>query len=115
MDIGHVTFQGLATPQVNRQTPRTDASGFANKLEQVQAQRAAASSHIPATPPPDVVVEVHRAAARAQELHEANRELHFSKDAKSGRIVVQVRDLSGNVLRTIPPSSALDVMSGAGL
>jgi type V secretory pathway adhesin AidA len=115
MEIGHISFQDLsATPRV-RQAERTDASGFANKLEQVKAERAAASSHIPATPPPDVIVEVHRAAMRADELAKNNRELHFEKDPKSNRIVVQVRDLSGNVLRTIPPSAALDVMSGAGL
>jgi flagellar protein FlaG len=29
--------------------------------------------------------------------------------------VIQVRDLDGNVLKTIPPSRALDVMSGAAL
>jgi hypothetical protein len=115
MEIGHISFQDLGSrPQVRR-AERTDASGFANKLEQVQAQRAAASSHIPATPPPDVIVEVHRAAARAAELAENNRELHFERDPKSNKIVVQVRDLSGNVLRTIPNSAALDVMSGAGL
>jgi hypothetical protein len=115
MEIGKINFlQDLSKPQVRR-PERTDAPAFANKLEQVQAERAVSSSHIPASPPPDVVVEIHRAAARAEELHQANRELHFEKDAASGRIVVQVRDLSGNVLRTIPPSSALDVMSGAGL
>ena len=114
MEIGHLNFQDLTPVQIRR-PERKDASGFANKLEQVQADRAAATSHIPATPPPDVVVEIHRAAARAQELHSANRELHFEKDPGSGRIVVQVRDLNGNVLRTIPPSKALDVMSGAGL
>lgn len=114
MEIGHINFQDLSSMQVRR-PERKDASGFANKLEQVKTERAAAASHIPAAPPPDVVVEIHRAAARAEELHAANRELHFEKDPGSGRIVVQVRDLSGNVLRTIPPSAALDVMSGAGL
>ena len=115
MEIGHLNFQDLSVKPQVRRPERTEASGFANKLEQVQAQRAVATSHIPAAPPPDVVVEIHRAAARADELHRANRELHFEKDANSGRIVVQVRDLAGNVLRTIPPSKALDVMSGAGL
>jgi flagellar protein FlaG len=114
MEIGHLNFRDLSVTQVPR-PQRKEAPGFANKLEQVQAERAVAASHIPATPPPDVVVEIHRAAARADELHKANRELHFEKDKASGRIIVQVRDLSGNVLRTIPPSSALDVMSGAGL
>ena len=114
MEIGNLNFRDLTPTQVPR-PQRKEAPGFANKLEQVQAERAVATSHIPASPPPDVVVEIHRAAARAQELHKANRELHFEKDPNSGRIVVQVRDLSGNVLRTIPPSKALDVMSGAGL
>jgi FlaG protein len=114
MEIGHLNFQDVSRTQVRR-PERKDAPGFANKLEQVQAERAVASSHIPVTPPPDVVAEVQRAAARADELHKANRELHFEKDHASGRIVVQVRDLSGNVLRTIPPSKALDVMAGAGL
>jgi flagellar protein FlaG len=67
---------------------------------------------IPASPPVEVSEEVARAAERAQELHDANRELHFAKDPESGRIVVEVRDLDGNVLRIIPPSEALDVMSG---
>jgi uncharacterized FlaG/YvyC family protein len=28
-------------------------------------------------------------------------------------VIVQVRDLAGNVIRTIPPSRALDIMAGA--
>jgi hypothetical protein len=28
-------------------------------------------------------------------------------------VIVQVRDLAGNVIRTIPPSTALDIMAGA--
>ena len=31
----------------------------------------------------------------------------------SNRVVIEVRDLDGNVLKTIPPAKALDVMSGA--
>ena len=29
--------------------------------------------------------------------------------------MIEVRDLEGNVLKTIPPAKALDVMSGAAL
>jgi uncharacterized FlaG/YvyC family protein len=43
----------------------------------------------------------------------ANRELHFERDPDSGRVIVQVRDLATReVIRTIPPSEALTVMSG---
>jgi uncharacterized FlaG/YvyC family protein len=114
MEIGHINFRDVSLPHVPR-TERTEASGSANQPEGVRATPARALSDIPATPPVDVLAEIDRAAARAQELARANRELHFEKDQASGRIIVQVRDLEGNVLRTIPPSSALDVMSGAGL
>jgi flagellar protein FlaG len=48
-----------------------------------------------------------------EELRAQNRELHFAKDPASGRVRVEVRDLEGNVIRTIPPSQALDIMGGA--
>jgi flagellar protein FlaG len=114
MEIGHVTFRDLSVPQIPR-TERMEASGSANQPESVQRTPSSASSDIPAKPPVDVLAEIDRAAARAEELARANRELHFEKDPSSGRIVVQVRDLEGNILRTIPPSAALDMMSGAGL
>jgi flagellar protein FlaG len=58
---------------------------------------------------------VDRAAEIAAHLAAQNRELHFSTEQDTGRVVIQVRDLEGNVIRTIPPSRALDVMSGAAL
>jgi FlaG protein len=68
---------------------------------------------LPATPPVEVLDAIGAAADRAAELRAANRELHFHKDETSGRVIVEVRDLEGNVIRTIPPSEALEVMSGA--
>jgi hypothetical protein len=59
--------------------------------------------------------QVGIAAQRVDELAAQNRELHFSQDKHSGRVVIEVRDLEGKVVRTIPPSHALDVMSGAAL
>jgi flagellar protein FlaG len=70
---------------------------------------------LPGSPPTEVLDAVGAAAARAAELRAANRELHFHKDEKSGRVIVEVRDLEGHVIRTIPPSQALDVMAGAAL
>jgi hypothetical protein len=70
---------------------------------------------LPATPPTEVLDAVGAAAARAAELRASNRELHFSKDEQTERVIVEVRDLAGNVIRTIPPSHALNVMSGAAL
>jgi hypothetical protein len=70
---------------------------------------------LPSSPPVEVREAIGAAAARAAELRAANRELHFHKDEKSGRVIVQVRDLEGHVIRTIPPSEALEVMAGAAI
>jgi flagellar protein FlaG len=70
---------------------------------------------LPASPPPAVLDEIGAAADRAHELASLNRELHFHKDENSGRVIVEVRDLDGNVIRTIPPSEALNVLAGESL
>ena len=66
-------------------------------------------------PPPEVLHEVDRAAERADDLWRDGYELHFEVDEESGRVAVRVRDLDGDVIRTIAPSEALDVMAGKPL
>jgi flagellar protein FlaG len=68
-----------------------------------------------AAPPESVRDAVGAAADRADALAAQNRELHFELDQSSKRVIIQVRDLDGNVIRTIPPSKALDIMSGGEL
>src|SRR4051794_31966602 len=104
--IGHIT---LSVPGA---APRKSASAPTGNQLQLQRADSAEIGGVPATPPPDVMREVARASARAEELWQDQRELHFAKDAESGRVIVQVRDVEGNVIRTIPPSEALDIMSG---
>jgi hypothetical protein len=65
-------------------------------------------------PPPEARAQVDQAYERALELAAHNRELHFGHDDR-GDLVVQVRDLDGNVIRTIPNSEAFDVLAGAEL
>jgi hypothetical protein len=67
---------------------------------------------VPATPPREVLDEVDKASEIAHKLAADNRELHFEMDEKSKRVIIQVKDLDGKVIRTIPPSEALSVMSG---
>jgi uncharacterized FlaG/YvyC family protein len=62
-------------------------------------------------PPPSVRDEIAYASERAGELAEADRELHFEL-APGGGVIVQVRDLAGNVIREITGAEALDIMSG---
>jgi hypothetical protein len=71
-------------------------------------------STLPASPPPAVLEDMHVAARVAEELRSQKRELHFEL-MPSGRVAVQVRDLDGNVIRSIPGREALDVAGGAPL
>ena len=71
-------------------------------------------STLPASPPPAVLEDMHAAARVFEELRSQKRELHF-ETTDNGRVVVQVRDLDGNVIRTIPPAKALDVAMGEPL
>ena len=70
---------------------------------------------VPPAPTPEARELVAKASEVVETLHRSNRELHFSRDEESNRVVIQVRDLDGNVLKTIPPSKALDILSGGDL
>jgi flagellar protein FlaG len=98
-------LQPLASTAASARTVATSAPGAVAPVDTVELS-------MPASPPAEVRDAVGAAADRAQELRKQNRELHFEMDQHSGRVVIQVRDLEGNVLKTIPPSKALDVMSG---
>jgi FlaG protein len=104
--IGHLTFTAPPATPKGATTP-TGGSQFV-----LPRADTAVIGAVPAEPPPDVIREVDRAARRADELWRDQRELHFEMDEDSGRVIVQVRDLEGRVIRTIPPSEALDVLSG---
>ncbi len=70
---------------------------------------------IPSSPPAELHDQIDAAGQRVDELRSQGRELHFAYDKSTQRVQIQVRDLDGNVLRTIPPSKALEVASGASL
>jgi hypothetical protein len=107
-----VTPGGVA-PRRPAPAPGADFSATLARASEPKGDVAVIS--LPPSPPPEVLDEVARARDVAAELAANNRELHFSTDAETGRVIVQVRDLEGNVIRTIPPSHALQVMSGAPL
>ena len=67
---------------------------------------------VPPAPTPEARELVAKAADVVRKMHDSNRELHFSRDETTNRVVIEVRDLDGNVLKTIPPKKALDILSG---
>jgi flagellar protein FlaG len=69
---------------------------------------------LPASPPDSVLEQMAVAAQVATRLHEQGRQLHF-ESVGNGRVVVEVRDLDGHVIRTIPPAQSLDIAAGAPL
>jgi uncharacterized FlaG/YvyC family protein len=70
---------------------------------------------IPSSPPEELHEQIDAAAQRVDELKADGRELHFSYNEQSKRVQIEVRDLKGTVLRTIPPSKALSVVTGGEL
>jgi len=100
--IGRTAFEPPADP-----VRRAPASAF--------DAAAISSGEVPAAPPPEVLDAIGAAARAAEELHAQGRELRFDVDDASGHVTVQVCDLDGDVLRTIPPSRALDVATGSPL
>ena len=109
LDVAPIGPSGLGTaPDRAPRAPRVAA-----------AEDSVTLSHgeIPASPPPEVLEAMDAAGRVARELHEQGRELRFTPPAEGehGRVRVEVRDLDGNVLRTIPPSELLDIATGASL
>ncbi len=84
-------------------TPRASRNDFAGQLGPALEGSG---------PPPEVQAEVKAAARAATRMHELGRQLRFDRDRDSGQIVIEVRDLDGNVLRRVPPSEVFDFANG---
>jgi uncharacterized FlaG/YvyC family protein len=99
-----------STSHVSAHSPveRTDKPQAANgkDVDAVQLDM------IPSSPPEELYGQIDAAAQRVDQLKSDGRELHFAYDNASKRVQIEVRDLKGNVLRTIPPSKALSVAAG---
>jgi uncharacterized FlaG/YvyC family protein len=78
-------------------------------------RRTVAPQSIPSSPPEEVLEEMARAAQIHEELASTGRELRFTRDERSGRTKIEVRDREGHVLRTISHAQALEVAAGAPL
>lgn len=98
-----------------------DAAGFRPRAERTPPAAARGADFRVALseelmgPPASLRAEVDAAGRRWEQLKAQGRELHFERDAGTGRYVVQVCDLEGRVLRTVPPSGALEIAGGAPL
>jgi putative hemolysin len=70
---------------------------------------------IPASPPEEVQDAMGVANQAYQNLQAQGTELRFKVNEATGKLSVEVHDVHGNLLFTVPASTALDVASGQPL
>jgi flagellar protein FlaG len=117
VQIGRFTpYEHLATSVLGRAvTPPTQPNADVKpRLTSAQGNDTIVGE-VPPAPTAEAREMVDKAAERVDQLRATDRELHFSREKGTNRVIIEVRDLDGNVIKTIPPSKALDVMSGAEL
>ncbi len=83
------------------------------------AQDAGADSVLvdtmPSSPPPEVHAAIAVAGHSFTQLAATDRHLRFTINDRTGKLSVEVHDLRGNVLFTVPSSKALDIAAGGAL
>ena len=108
-DIGSV---GRTPASVPTQSARSSAPAPAQAAHNADTVTV---DTIPVSPPP----EVHEAMAVANQayhnLKASGTELRFKINEATGKLSVEVHDVHGNLLFTVPASTALDVASGQPL
>ena len=108
-DIGSVGRTPAPTPS---QTARSSAPA------PVQAGNAADTvtvDTIPASPPEEVHDAIGVANQAYHNLKAAGSEMRFKINEATGKLTVEVHDTRGNLMFTVPASTALDVASGQPL
>jgi hypothetical protein len=108
-DIGSVGRTPATTPaQTGRSAASTSARG-------AYATETVTVDTIPATPPPEVQDAMGVANQAYHNLQASGTELRFKVNEATGKLSVEVHDTHGNLLFTVPASTALDVASGRPL
>jgi hypothetical protein len=112
-EIGPINPSPGVAPARRAATAGPDFQVTLEAVGRSSAPHDVATVGIPATPPAEVLDAIGAAADRVDAMAAQRRELHFEHDPESGRVIVQVRDLATReVVRTIPPSEALGMLSG---
>ena len=101
-------------------TPATAPSQATRSTAAAPAQAAPATDTvtvdtIPASPPPEVEDAMGVANQAYHDLEAEGSEMRFKINEATGRLTVEVHDVHGNVMFTVPPSTVLDVASGQPL
>jgi uncharacterized FlaG/YvyC family protein len=112
-----INISSVGPPEA-RQVP---SSGATRSQRTAPAAPSAASADsvkvdtLPSSPPPEVHAAMNVAADAYEKLKAEGRQLSFQLDDATGKLHIEVHDLHGQVLFTVPPSKVLDVASGGSL
>ena len=93
----------------SRASTRPRPSASSEEVASVSDSASFQSS--PGPIPVEVWEEVQQADQRWEELQRQGRELRFRVD--EGQLRVEIRDLAGELIRTVPAHGALEVAGGA--
>ena len=108
-DIGSVGRTPAAAPAANRSRPTAAPSPAVHDADTVTVDT------IPASPPDEVHDAIGVANQAYQNLKASGSELRFKVNEETGKLSVEVHDVHGNLMFTVPASTVLDVASGASL
>jgi len=81
----------------------------------VQSADTVTVDTIPASPPDEVLDAIGVANQAYHNLQASGSEMRFKVNEATGKLSVEVHDVHGNLMFTVPASTALDVASGGSL
>ena len=102
--------------------PQPPGAGNIDAFTRLRTARPAAADkaftldpakEIPASPPPDALLALDRAAKVANDLGEQRLDVRFATPPE-GPVYAKIVDAGGNVVREISIARALDLLSGEG-
>ena len=108
-DIGSVGGTPAAAAAANSQRPTAVPSPSVQPTDTVTVDT------IPASPPDEVHDAIGVANQAYHNLKASGSELRFKVNEATGKLSVEVHDVHGNLMFTVPASTALDVASGGSL
>jgi hypothetical protein len=108
-DIDSVGRMPAASPAAGNSRPAAVPSSSAHEADTVTVDT------IPATPPDEVHDAIGVANQAYHNLKATGSEMRFKVNEATGKLTVEVHDVHGNLLFTVPASTALDVASGSSL
>lgn len=108
-DIGSVGRTPPASPAAATSRSAAVPSSSAHEADTVTVDT------IPASPPDEVHDAIGVANQAYHNLKASGSEMRFKVNEATGKLSVEIHDAHGNLLFTVPASTALDVASGGPL